>query len=109
MSKTFVTLPGNVLRRRNNSLDGPGRDHESDPMATIRRRKERHLGKIELATILKDGDTFLDDDVEDVGVVHDRRTGRTRKVSGYIEKPEEGYLALRRGRDGMLRYASYSA
>lgn len=109
MSMIFVTLHGGNIKRINNGFDGPGYDHDSNPFGNrIRRRQERHRGKLELAALLREDDIICDD-LGDEGVIYDRRANRTRRIRGFIEKPAEGYLALRRGRNGMLRYASYSA
>lgn len=112
MTKTFVQLHGTRIKRISNRMDGPGYDC-SDPMASIRRRRERRNQAQELSLILADPDTLtLEDDAIQPDYLAGRRKNSTVRARGVDDfyQPERGKLVLQRSEEtGMITFASYSA
>lgn len=94
MARTFVEMQNGRLKRMNNSLDGPGRDHWSNAGDVHKRRATRRRHTRELAMICLSDDHLATHDVtdEDFYGADDRR------------------LTLRKDEEtGMLAFASYGS
>lgn len=101
MKRTFVELQNGRLRRENNSFDGPGRDHWSNPMATHERRGKRRRQAMELTALVQDPDNLESHDVTDqefYGSDNHRLTIRHNKDTGQLAFASFGGRGGRRRR-----------
>lgn len=111
MSKIFVQLQGERIKRISNKLGGPGyNDSDSYDSKRLRRRQERRNAARDLALLLQDKDAMVVyDGFASKPVAAGAGNGRSLACeddSFYM--PSEGKLKLVRSQEtGMLTFASY--
>ena len=110
MSKIFVQLQGDRIKRMSNKLDGHGWDDSNPYGKHLRRRQERRTAARDLALLLQDDDAMVvDAGFTEKPVATGSGNGRNLACeddSFYM--PSEGRLKLVRSQEtGMLTFASY--